>query len=401
MLTMSETPGSAPVRPHGPLAGVRVIELAGLGALPYGTMKLADMGADVIRVNRVSDAPAEPPQDSEKLHWREFDRGRRSIAVDLKSPDGVALVQRLVEQADVLLEAFRPGVAERLGLGPDELLARNPKLVYGRLTGWGQSGPLAHSAGHSLNYESLSGAIGSIGPVGGPPVPLLQVLGDFAGGGLHLAYGVVCALFEASRTGKGQVVDAAMLDGVMSLYSVFYGMAGSGMHTEEIGSNLFDGGAPFYNVYETSDGKYVTVAPIEPHFYRQLLDAIGVAADDLPKQYDQSQWPAVRDRLAEVFKTKTRDEWTALLEGTDVCYAPVMRLAEAHEHPHNVARGAFVTTPGGRQLRPSPRLSGMEANGEAVSRSYAYVGSNTDAVLEEFGLAGDEVTQLRKDGVVA
>jgi alpha-methylacyl-CoA racemase len=403
MLPMSETADVA--RPHGPLTGVRIIELAGLGALPFGTMKLADMGADVIRVNRVSEAPAAtpqgPPEDTEKLHWREFDRGRRSIAVDLQSPEGVALVLRLVEQADVLLEAFRPGVAERLGLGPAETMARNPKLVYGRLTGWGQDGPLAHAAGHSLNYESLSGAIGSIGPVGGPPVPLLQVLGDFAGGGLNLAYGVVCALFEASRTGKGQVVDAAMLDGVMSLYSVFYGMAASGMHTEQIGTNLFDGGAPFYNVYETADGKYVTVAPIEPHFYRQLLDAIGIPADELPAQYDQSAWPAVRDRLAATFKTKTRDEWTALLEGTDVCFAPVMRLGEVHEHPHNIARGAFVTTPGGRQLRPAPRLSGMADNGEAVNRSYAYVGADTDEVLTEYGFAADEVADLRKNGVVA
>ena len=266
-------------------------------------------------------------------------------------------------------------------------MARNPKLVYGRLTGWGQDGPLAHVAGHSLNYESLTGAIGSIGPVGGPPVPLLQVLGDFAGGGLHLAYGVVCALLEASRTGKGQVVDAAMIDGVMSLYSVFYGMSASGMHTEEIGSNLFDGGAPFYNVYETSDGKYVTAAPIEPHFYRQLLDALGIPADELPEQYDRSRWPEVRERLAAVFRTRTRDEWQQRLEGTDVCFAPVMRLAEAHEHPHNIARGAFVKTPdGGRQVRPSPRLSGMAGNGDAVNRSYAYVGADTDVVLGEFGL---------------
>jgi alpha-methylacyl-CoA racemase len=389
-------------RPHGPLSGYRILELAGLGALPYGTMKLADMGADVIRINRVTEAPTDLPEPSEKLRWREFDRGRRSIAVDLKSPAGVDLVLRLAERSDVLLEAFRPGVAERLGLGPDAVMVRNPKLVYGRLTGWGQDGPLAHVAGHSLNYESLSGAIGSIGPVGGPPVPLLQVLGDFAGGGLHLAYGVVCALLEASRTGKGQVVDAAMLDGVMSLYSVFYGMSASGMHTEEIGSNLFDGGAPFYNVYETSDGKYVTVAPIEPHFYRQLLDAIGIAADELPPQYDQSSWPAVRDRLAATFRTKTRDEWQQLLEGTDVCFAPVMRLAEAHEHPHNVARGAFVTTPdGGRQLRPSPRLSGMRSNGDAVNQSYAYVGADTDVVLAEFGLDDAEVAALRKEGVVA
>jgi alpha-methylacyl-CoA racemase len=367
-------------------------------------MKLADMGADVIRINRVSEAPAQTPgplEPDSRQFWREFDRGRRSIAVDLKAPEGVALVLRLAETCDVLLEAFRPGVAERLGLGPQDVMARNPKLVYGRLTGWGQDGPLAHVAGHSLNYESLSGAIGSIGPVGGPPVPVLQVLGDFAGGGLHLAYGVVCALLEASRTGKGQVVDTAMLDGVMSLYSVFYGMASSGMHTEQIGSNLFDGGAPFYNVYETSDGKYVTAAPIEPHFYRQLLDALQIPADELPEQYDQAGWPQVRDRFAAVFKTKTRDEWQALLEGTDVCFAPVMRLGEAHEHPHNVARGSFVTTPdGGRQLRPSPRLSGMADNGDTVNPSYAYVGADTDVVLGEFGLDAVEIGALRAAGVV-
>jgi alpha-methylacyl-CoA racemase len=396
------TPTSS--RPHGPLSGYRILELAGLGALPFGTMKLSDMGADVIRINRVSEAPGEKPgplaPDSRQL-WREFDRGRRSIAVDLKAPEGVDLVLRLAESSDVLLEAFRPGVAERLGLGPDAVMARNPKLVYGRLTGWGQDGPLAQVAGHSLNYESLTGAIGSIGPVGGPPVPLLQVLGDFAGGGLHLAYGVVCALLEASRTGRGQVVDTAMLDGVMSLYSVFYGMSESGMHTEEIGSNLFDGGAPFYTVYETSDGQYVSVAPIEPHFYRQLLDALQIPVDELPEQYDKSRWPEVRDRFASVFRTKTRDEWQELLEGTDVCFAPVMRLAEAHTHPHNVARGTFVKTPdGGRQLRPSPRLSGMADNGDAVNPSYAYVGADTDEVLGEYGLDAAEIAALRTAGVV-
>jgi alpha-methylacyl-CoA racemase len=390
-------------KPTGPLSGYRILELAGLGALPFGTMKLADMGADVIRINRISEAPEEIPSEiAPKQFWREFDRGRRSIAVDLKSPEGIALVLDLAEKSDVLLEAFRPGVTERLGLGPEEVMARNPKLVYGRLTGWGQTGPLAKVAGHSLNYESLSGAIGSIGPVGGPAIPLLQVLGDFAGGGLNLAYGVVCALLEASRTGKGQVVDAAMLDGVMSLYSVFYGMAASGMHTEDIGTNLFDGGAPFYNVYETADGRYVSVAPIEPHFYRQLLDALEIPADDMPAQYDQSQWPAVRDQLAAVFRTRTRDEWQQRLEGTDVCFAPVMRLGEAHTHPHNIARGAFVTTPdGGRQLRPAPRLSGMAANGDAVNPSYAYVGADTDTVLAEFGLEPEVIGQLRKSGVVA
>jgi alpha-methylacyl-CoA racemase len=399
MLGMTTRPSQPKI--HGPLSGYRILELAGLGALPFGTLKLADMGADVIRINRVNEAPDEIPSAEEiaAKSWREFDRGRRSIAVDLKSTEGIELVLKLAEQSDVLLEAFRPGVTERLGLGPEQAMARNPKLVYGRLTGWGQEGPLARVAGHSLNYESLSGAIGSIGPVGGPPVPLLQVLGDFAGGGLSLAYGVVCALLEAGRTGKGQVVDAAMLDGVMSLYGVFYGMAASGMHTEQIGTNLFDGGAPFYNVYETSDGKYVSVAPIEPHFYRQLTDALEIPADELPAQYDQSQWPAVRERLAVVFRTRTRDEWQQLLEGTDVCFAPVMRLGEAHEHPHNIARGSFVTTPdGGRQLRPAPRLSGM--SGE-VNPSYAYVGADTDDVLGEYGFDPETIASLRGSGVIA
>jgi alpha-methylacyl-CoA racemase len=385
----------------GPLAGVRIIELAGLGALPFATMKLADMGADVIRVNRISEVPAEQPAPEdvpEAARWREFDRGRRSIAVDLKSSEGVGLILDLAATADVLLEAFRPGVAERLGLGPEPVMARNPRLVYGRLTGWGQDGPLAHSAGHSLNYEAISGAIGSIGPVGGPPVPLLQVLGDFAGGGLSLAYGVSCALFAAQRTGRGQVVDAAMTEGVMSLYSVFYGMSASGMHTDQIGTNLFDGGAPFYSVYETADSKYVTAAPIEPHFYRGLLEAIGVSADDLPDQYDQSHWPAVKEQLAAVFRTKTRDEWQQLLEGTDFCFAPVMRLSEAHEHPHNVARESFVTTPvGGRQVRPVPRLSGMS---RSVRQSYPYVGADTDDVLADCGIDADRVKSLRAARVI-
>ena len=317
---------------------------------------------------------------------------------DLKSSQGVGLILDLAATADVLLEAFRPGVAERLGLGPETVMARNPRLVYGRLTGWGQDGPLAHAAGHSLNYEAISGAIGSIGPVGGPPVPLLQVLGDFAGGGLSLAYGVSCALLAAQRTGRGQVVDAAMTEGVMSLYSVFYGMSASGMHTDQIGTNLFDGGAPFYSVYETADGKYVTAAPIEPHFYRELLHKIGVPADDLPEQYDQGHWPAVKEKLAAVFRTKTRDEWQQLLEGTDVCFAPVMRLSEAHEHPHNVARESFVSTPvGGRQVRPVPRLSGMSGS---VRQSYAYVGADTDEVLSDFGIDADRVKSLRAARVI-
>jgi alpha-methylacyl-CoA racemase len=379
----------------GPLDGVTIIELAGLGALPFATLKLADMGADVIRVHPPGEVPELKPEHRDS----EFDRGRRSITIDLKSPEGVEVLLRLVEKADAFLEAFRPGVTERLGVGPDVAIARNPRLVYGRLTGWGQDGPLAPWAGHSLNYEALTGAIGSIGPAGGPPVPLLQVLGDFGGGGLHMAFGVVCALFEAQRSGKGQVVDTAMVDGVMSLYSVFYAMTQSGVHTGPVGTNLFDGGAPFYNVYETADGKYVTVAPIEPRFYAQLLERIGLDPADLPAQYDESRWPELRERLAEVFLTRTRDEWTELLEGTDVCYAPVLSFAEAQEHPHNKARGSFVDIEGSiSQLRPAPRLS--RTPGE-VRPTYAYPGVDTEAVLRENGFADDEIAALADNGTVA
>ena len=278
-------------------------------------------------------------------------------------------------------------------------LGRNPKLVYGRLTGWGQEGPLAHAAGHSLNYEALTGAVGSIGSADRPPVPLLQVLGDFGGGGLHLAFGLVCALFEAQRSGQGQVVDTAMVDGVMSLYSVFYSMTQAGVHAGPRGTNLFDGGAPFYNVYETSDGEYVTAAPIEPRFFAQLVEKLGLADEDLPPQYDESRWPELRERFAEVFRTRTRDEWVELLEGTDVCFAPVLSFAEAPEHPHNVARGSFVELPSGiKQLRPAPRLS--RTPGE-VRPTYAYPGVDTREVLGEMGFGDAEIESLAADGVVA
>lgn len=376
----------------GPLSGVRIVELAGLGALPYASLKLADMGADIIRVDRAADVPADPaprPRSS-------WDRGRRSIAVDLKHPDGVETVLRLAAAADAFLESFRPGVAERLGVGPDAVMGRNPRVVYGRLTGWGQDGPLASSAGHSLNYESITGVIRAIGPVGGPPVPLLQIVGDFAGGGLSLAYGVVCALFEAQRSGEGQVVDAAMVDGSMSLVAPYYAMADSGMHTDELGTNLFDGGAPFYNVYETSDGRYVSVAPIEPHFYALLLDKLGLAGEDLPAQYDRAQWPALRERFAAVFRTRTRDEWCALLEGTDACFAPVLTFDEARHHPHNVARGAFVgDTP---EVAIAPRLS--RTPGDPTLPSPAHPGADTDSVLREVGFTSTEIDQLRGSGAI-
>jgi len=377
----------------GPLSGLKVIELAGLGALPYASLRLADMGAQVVRVERLADVPEEPTARPHNF----WDRGRRSIAVDLKHPRGVDTVLRLAEGAEVFLESFRPGVAERLGLGPDALLERNPRIVYGRLTGWGQDGPLARAAGHSLNYEAITGVTRTIGPRGAPPVPLLQVLGDFAGGGLHLAYGVLCAVLEARQSGCGQVVDAAMVDGVMSLMSVFYGMHASGMHTDEVGENLFDGGAPFYNVYETKDGRYVSVAPIEPHFYALLLEKLGLDAAELPDQNDRARWPELRERFAEVFRTKTRDEWSALLEGTDACYAPVLSLGEVADHAHNRARGAFLEGGPMPELLPTPRLSRTPG---APGPSPAWPGTDTDRVLGEAGLEADEIAALRDSGAV-
>ena len=377
----------------GPLSGIKVVELAGLGALPFGSLKLADMGADVIRVDRPSDVPEDPPESRHNF----WDRGRRSLAVDLKNRQGLETVLRLADEVDVFLESFRPGVAERLGLGPDVLLARNPRLVYGRLTGWGQTGPLAQAAGHSLNYEAITGVTHCLGPRDGPPVPALTLLGDFAGGGQHLAYGVVCALVEAGRTGQGQVVDAAMTDGVMSLAGVFYGMAAMGMHKPERGTNLFDGGAPFYNVYETADGLYISVAPIEPHFYAILLEKMGLTGEDLPAQWDESAWPALRERFASVFKTKTRDEWSALLEGTDACYAPVLSLTEAQSYPHNLERGAFLEDRPMPEVAPPPHFSKTPAE---AGKSPAYPGADTDTILEEFGFSRTEVKALRELGAI-
>jgi alpha-methylacyl-CoA racemase len=381
----------------GPLEGVKIIEIAGLGALPFGCMSLSDMGAEIIRVDRVSGGPAAP---GESRNQGALDRGRRSIAIDFKRPEGVETLLRLAERVDALLESFRPGVVERLGIGPDVALARNPRLIYGRLTGWGQSGPLAHAAGHSLNYEAITGAIRTIGPRGGPPVPLLQILGDFAGGGLLLAYGVVCALLEARRSGRGQVVDAAMADGVLSLMGIFFPMTRSGMHSEQMGENLFDGGSPFYNVYETRDGKYVSVAPIEPHFYQLLLDKLGISAADLPAQYDRACWPELRERLAAVFRTRTRAEWCELLEGTDACFAPVLTPQEAVRYPHNSARECFWSFGPNAEpaVRPVPRFSRTPPEFGAPLRG---PGADTDAVLADFGFSRTEVGKLRASGAVA
>ena len=388
----------------GPLAGVRVVEIAGIGPGPFGAMMLADMGADVIRVDRASavrraaapktgstDASRRPPRDA-------MSRGRRSIGVDLKVPGGPGTVLRLVESADALLEGFRPGVAERLGIGPDECLQRNPRLVYGRMTGYGQDGPYASMAGHDINYIALAGALHPIGRRGQAPVPPLNLVGDFGGGGLYLAFGIVCALLEARASGKGQVVDAAMVDGAASLTTLFHTLRAAGAWSEQRGTNLLDSGAPFYDVYETSDGKYISIGSLEPQFYAQLRRLLGLGGAGWDNQGDKSAWPDLKRKMAEVVAMKTRAEWDELLEGTDVCFAPVLSLAEAPEHPHNRHRQTFVEAHGLVQPAPAPRFS---RTGAKIGRPPPHYGEHTDEVLAEAGFGCDEVAALRASGAVA
>ena len=381
----------------GPLEGVRVVELAGIGPGPFAAMMLADMGADVLRVDRAQavrpvEAGAAPPADV-------LNRGRRSVGIDLKHPEGVAAVLDLVERADALLEGFRPGVTERLGIGPEDCLARNPRLVYGRMTGWGQEGPYAKAAGHDINYIALAGALDPIGRAGGPPVPPLNLVGDFGGGGMFLAYGVVCALLEAQRSGRGQVVDAAMVDGAAVLTTPFHGMRSTGFWNLERGTNLLDTGAHFYDVYETADGKFVSFGSIEPQFYAELLALSGLGDDpDLAPQMDRGRWPAMKEKVAAIVRTKTRDEWCEVMEHTDVCFAPVLNLAEAPEHPHNVERGTFVEVAGVTQPAPAPRFSRTAG---AVASPPAHPGQHTDEALADWGFEADRVAKLREAGAVA
>ncbi|HET6794897.1 MAG TPA: CaiB/BaiF CoA-transferase family protein [Acidimicrobiales bacterium] len=379
----------------GPLSGVKIIEVAGIGPGPFAAMMLADMGAEVVRVDRAQAVhggdPDRPPVDV-------LNRGRRSIGVDLKKPEGVDTVLKLVEKADALIEGFRPGVAERLGIGPDACLERNPRLVYGRMTGWGQEGPYASMAGHDINYIALAGALHPIGRAGGPPVPPLNLVGDFGGGGMLLAFGVACALIEASRSGQGQVVDAAMVDGAASLTAMFHGFSAIGMWTEERGTNLLDTGAHFYDVYATADDKYVSVGSIEPQFYAELLRLTGLDGEDLPHQMDRSAWPALKERLAAVFRTKTRDEWCSIMDGSDVCFAPVLTFSEAAEHPHNRHRETFIEVAGLRQPAPAPRFS--RTPGE-VARPASHPGQHTDAILSDWGFDQSDISKLRDAGAVA
>ena len=379
----------------GPLTGIRVIEIAGIGPGPFCAMMLADMGADVVRIDRASAVrgsdPDHPPLDL-------LNRGRRSIGVDLKSPEGVETVLALVEGADALLEGFRPGVAERLGIGPDDCLARNPRLVYGRMTGWGQEGPYASAAGHDLNYIALAGALHGIGRQGEAPVPPLNLVGDFGGGGMYLAFGMACALVEARNSDQGQVVDAAMVDGAASLMTAFFGMASSGFWSDERGTNMLDTGAHFYNVYETADGAYISLGPIEPQFYAELRERLGLHGPEWDHQTDRSRWPELKAELAAVVAQRTRDEWCELLEGTDTCFAPVLSLAEAPEHAHNRERGTFAEVAGVVQPGPAPRFSRTPG---AIRRPPPHAGQHTDEILGELGLDVGAIASLRASGAVA
>ncbi len=379
----------------GALDGVRVIELAGIGPGPFCGMMLADMGAEVVQVDR---AGAVRGGDPERPPGNVNARGRRSIGIDLKSPEGVETVLRLVEGADMLFEGFRPGVAERLGVGPDDCLARNPALVYGRMTGWGQEGPYASMAGHDINYIALAGVLAHLGRHDSGPVPPMNLVGDFGGGGMYLAFGMVCALLEARTSGQGQVVDAAMVDGAASLMSFIHGMLASGFHTPERGVNMLDTGAHFYDVYECADGGWISIGSIEPQFYAELVEKLGLDPERFGNQLDRSLWPELTEEVAAVVRTKTRDEWDAILEGSDVCYAPVLTAAEAAGHHHNVARGTFIEVGGITQPGPAPRLS--RTPGE-VHRPPAHAGQHTDELLAEAGFTDDEVAALRDSGAVA
>jgi alpha-methylacyl-CoA racemase len=373
----------------GPLQGFRIIELAGIGPGPFCGMMLSDMGAEVIRIDRLRPG-AKAPKDV-------LARNRRAIAVDLKSPEGVEAVLKLVETADALFEGFRPGVTERLGLGPDDCLARNEKLVYGRMTGWGQDGPLAHAAGHDINYIALTGALHAIGRPGERPVPPLNLVGDFGGGGMLLAFGLVCALLEAQKSGKGQVVDAAMVDGAASLMAMFFTMGANGAFRDQRGTNMLDGGAHFYDTYETSDGKAICIGSIEPQFYALLVEKGGLDPERFSAQMDMTQWPAFKDELIEVFKSKSQAEWCEIMEGTDVCFAPVLSIFEAPDHPHNKARNAFVEIDGVVQPAPSPRFS---RTGAEISHAARAPGEDTEAVLLDSGFSAEAVATLREAGVI-
>ena len=374
----------------GPLAGTRVVSLGGIGPGPYAGMLLADLGCDVVRLDRAG--AGWPPS------MRVMARGQRSLMIDLKNPGALAVVRTLVDGADGLIEGFRPGVAERLGVGPDECLSWNPALVYARMTGWGQAGPLSDQAGHDLNYIALNGVLDAIGPADGPPVMPVNLLGDFAGGGMLLALGLVSAILAARASGVGQVIDAAMIDGSALLTASLHGVIAAGRWPHTRGKNYLDGGAPFYNVYPTADGRYITIAALEPELYRRLIERLGWKHDELPPQWDEASWPAMHARFAGEFARHDQDHWTSVLQDADVCFAPVLSFAEAAAHPHLQARATFVEVDGVRQPAPAPRFSRTPA---ATGPVPGAPGADTDAVLREAGLGPDEIASLRDAGVVA
>ena len=373
----------------GPLHGVRVLEFAGIGPGPLCATLLSDMGAEVLRIDRKG-AQGGSPRDT-------LGRGRRSAAIDLKKPQAVETCLRLMEKAAMLQEGFRPGVMERLGLGPEECLKRNPKLVYGRVTGWGQTGPLSQAAGHDINYIAVTGALHAIGRPGERPVPPLNLVGDFGGGGLYLAMGMIAALYEAQRSGKGQVVDCAMTDGAASLMNILYGLKAGGLWTDERGTNLLDGGAHFYDTYETADGKYIALGSIEPQFYAELRRIAGLGDAVYDPQMDRAAWPDLERRIAAVIKTKTRAEWCALMEGTDVCFAPVLTMEEAPHYPHNQARQTFVEIAGVVQPNVAPRFSGTPSE---VQGPPPAIGAHTTEALADWGLSTKEIGALKDAGAI-
>lgn len=381
----------------GPLVGVKVVELAGLGPAPYGAMLLADLGADVVRIDRPARPGSRPPDGQRK---DVVTRGRRSIVIDMKSADGVALALDLIDGADVLIDPYRPGVAERLGVGPEVCMARNPRLVYARMTGFGQTGPLAGNAGHDINYIALGGALAHIGRRDQPPVPPLNLVGDMGGGGLFLAFGVVSALYEAQRSGKGQVLDTAMIDGVASLMTMIYGYHAQGHWSQPRGTNVFDTGSFYYDVFECADGEYVAIGPVEFPFYERLLAALGIPLDSMPRRADRSSWAESKKRIAEAFLTRTREEWSALLEpDPDLCFTPVLSMLEAPDHPHHRARGTFTVDDGVLQPSPAPRYSRTPG---AIQRPPAVPGEHTDEVLAEWlGANAAQVGALRSAGTVS
>jgi alpha-methylacyl-CoA racemase len=385
---------------HGPLAGIRVLELPNIGPVQFAGMLLADMGAEVLRLDRATDVAAGSGVAGFVSPYSVIDRGRRSIGIDLKHEGGPEVLLRLCERADVLLEGFRPGVAERLGVGPDACRARNPRLIYARMTGWGQDGPLAGDVGHDVNYLSIAGVLWHIGPEGGAPVPPINLLADFGGGGSLVVLGILAALVERATSNLGQVVDAAMVDGSAQLMSIFFGLDAMGSWGPR-GTNLLDGGAHFYNVYETADGEYVSIASYEPRFYANLLALIGpLGFDDVDPaaQMDRVQWPKLKARIAALMRTRTSSEWVAFFAGHEVCFAPVLSMSQARAHPHNVERRTFVDVDGAPQPAPAPRFSRTPS---AVPRGPVAAGADTGSALTEWGFTSAEVTGLKAGGAIA